>query len=114
MHIKSSEIENSMLIELEGEMMMGQESDEFQQAVKKGIEKNNNKIVVDLANVKFITSWGIGILIHGYTTATKAGRTFTLAAVPEKIKDTFRKTKIDTIFLQFDSVREALNAQLKA
>jgi anti-sigma B factor antagonist len=108
MHVNSSEIENAVLIKLEGEMMLGQEADEFHEAIRKGIEMHKDKIVIDLANVKFITSWGIGILIHGYTTATKAGRAFNLVSVPEKIKNTFRITKIDTIFQQFDSLGEAL------
>jgi anti-sigma B factor antagonist len=66
--------------------------------------------VVDLSEVKFITSWGIGILIHGYTIATNGGSSFKLAAVPEKIKETFSKIKIDTIFKQYNTVEEALKS----
>jgi anti-anti-sigma factor len=106
MKVKVSEIEKAVVIKLQGEMMLGYEANDFHEAVRSAIEKKKN-IIVDLNEVKFISSWGIGILIHGYTTATNSGSKFNLAAVPKNVKETFRKIKIDTIFKQFDNVEEA-------
>jgi anti-anti-sigma factor len=108
MKVKINEAENGVVIALEGEMMLGYEANDFHEAIQSTLENNKKNIVVDLCQVKFISSWGIGILIHGYTTATNAGGSFKLACVPENIKDTFKKIKIDTIFQQFASVEEAL------
>lgn len=58
--------------------------------------------------LNYNTGWGIGILIHGYTTSTNAGGSFKLACVPDNIKEIFSKIKVDKIFLQFDTVEEAL------
>lgn len=110
MNVKISETENAVLITLEGEMMLGYEANDFHEAIKSSLEKKKKNVVVDLSEVKFITSWGIGILIHGYTTATNGGTSFKLAAVPEKVKETFSKIKIDSIFKQYDSVEEALKS----
>jgi anti-sigma B factor antagonist len=106
MKINVRETENAVIIKLEGEMMLGYEANDFHEAVRSAIEKKKN-LVVDLSEVKFISSWGIGILIHGYTTATNGGSKFNLAAVPKNVKETFQKIKIDTIFKQFDNVEEA-------
>lgn len=109
MNVNVNETEKAVIIKLEGEMMLGYEANDFHEAVRSSIEKNKN-VLVDLSEVKFISSWGIGILIHGYTTATNGGSKFGLVAVPENVKETFQKIKIDSIFRQFGSVEEALNA----
>ncbi len=110
MNVKVSESEQAILIKLEGEMMLGYEANDFHEAIKSSLEKKKKNVVVDLSEVKFITSWGIGILIHGYTTASNEGTSFKLAAVPEKVKETFSKIKIDSIFQQYNSVEEALKS----
>jgi anti-sigma B factor antagonist len=110
MKVTTRETENAVIINLEGEMMLGYEANDFHEAIQLGIEKNKKNIVVDLSEVKFISSWGIGILIHGYTTTTNEGISFKLAAVPEKVKETFSKIKIDTIFKQYNTVEEALKS----
>jgi len=110
MKVIISEMENATVIKLEGEMMLGYEANDFHEAIRLSIEKNKKNIVIDLCEVKFISSWGIGILIHGYTTATNEGISFKLTCVPENIKQTFVKIKIDTIFQQFNTVEEALKS----
>ena len=110
MKVKTRLIENAVILNLEGEMMLGYEANDFHEAIQSAIEKNKKNIVIDLCEVKFISSWGIGILIHGYTTATNEGISFKLACVPANINQTFTKIKIDTIFKQFESVEEALKS----
>jgi anti-anti-sigma factor len=110
MKVKVNETGNAVIIKLEGEMMLGYEANDFHEAIRTTIEKGKKNIVVDMCEVKFISSWGIGILIHGYTTATNAESSFKLACVPANIKETFTKIKIDSIFPQFSNVEEALKA----
>jgi anti-sigma B factor antagonist len=110
MKVKTREIENAVIINLEGEMMLGYEANDFHEAIQSAIEKSKKNIAIDLCEVKFISSWGIGILIHGYTIATNEGISFKLACVPANINQTFTKIKIDTIFKQFESVEEALKS----
>ena len=108
MKVNVNELENALVIKLEGEMMLGYEANDFHAAIRSSLDKKKSNIVVDMCEVKFISSWGIGILIHGYTTVTNAGASFKLACVPEDIKKTFGKIKIDSIFQQYDNVNEAL------
>ena len=110
MKVQVNETESATIIKLEGEMMLGYEANDFHEAISSTLEKNKKTIVVDMCEVKFISSWGIGILIHGYTTATNAGGSFKLACVPENIKETFSKIKVDKIFQQYNNVEEALKA----
>ena len=108
MDVKTNETENGVVITLIGEMMLGYEANDFHEAIENAIERDKKKIVVDLSNVQFISSWGIGILMYGYTTTTNKGGEFKLAAVSVKISETLKKTKLDTVFDQYASVEEAL------
>jgi len=110
MKISSQISDKFSIIKFEADQVLGYEAQEFQDAILDSLDKNANCIIVDLSSVKFISSWGIGILIHGYTTATNEGISFKLACVPENIKQTFVKIKIDTIFEQFKTVDEALKS----
>jgi len=110
MEVHTKEIDDAVIISLTGEMMLGYEAQDFQNAISGSLEKNKKKIVVDLSNLEFISSWGIGILIYGYTTVTNHQGSFTLASVPAIVSDALEKTKLDTIFQKFASVEEALKS----
>jgi anti-sigma B factor antagonist len=108
MEVKITETINAVIIKLNGELMLGSEANDFHEAIRDCVEKNKRNVIVDLSAVRFISSWGIGMLIHGYTTAQNSGTSFKLAAVPDMINETFRKIKVDNVFPQFNSVEEAL------
>ena len=110
MDVKTNETENGVVITLEGKMMLGYEANDFHEAIENAIDNDKKKIVVDLSDVQFISSWGIGILMYGYTTATNKGGKFKLAAVSEKITEILIKTKLDNVFDKYTSVEEALKS----
>ncbi len=108
MKVTTKDFDNAAVISLEGEMMLGYEAEDFHAAINNSLEKNKKKIVIDLSNLKFISSWGIGILIYGYTTVKNKDGNFSIAAVPDIVSESLKKTKLDTIFNRYDSVEEAL------
>lgn len=110
MNVKTKETENGLVITLEGKMMLGYEASDFHEAIENAIAHDKKKIVVDLSDVHFITSWGIGILMYGLTTTTNKGGKFKLAAVSEKINEILKKIKLYNVFEKFATVEEALNS----
>lgn len=110
MKVEMTENENGTVIKMVGKMMLGYSANDFHEAVLTAIEKNKKNIVVDLSEVQTITSWGIGILMYGFTTTTNGGGTFKLAAVPEDIKNILRKIKLDGILKQYDTIDDAFNS----
>lgn len=110
MKVKTKEVENGVVITLEGEMMLGYSANDFHEAIENAIGHDKKKIVVDLSNVHFITSWGIGILIYGHTTTTNLGGELKLVGVADKINEIFKKIKIENVFEQYSSVEEALKS----
>jgi len=104
---------NAVVVELRGNVMGGAEADEFSGILKKLIEDGKKHIVIDLAEVKFMNSSGLGMLISGYTTVKNAGGEFKIANATEKINSLLVMTKLITIFENFDSVEDAVNSFAK-
>jgi len=108
MSVTIKNVGSTTVIGIVGKMMLGYEANDFHEAIRNAIDYDKKKIVVDLSNVQFISSWGIGILIHGYTTTVNKKGKFILAAIPDKVSDVFRKIKLDSVFEMFNTVEEAL------
>lgn len=108
MKVSKRDLGTTAIIELEGEMMLGYEANDFQEAIHDALEDNKQKIIVDMENVHFISSWGIGILIHGYTTSKNNKIDFVLAAVPDRVNEVFKITKLNSVFEKYSTVDDAL------
>ena len=109
MKVSTRDEGTASIIELEGEMMLGYEANDFHKAISEAVDKRKRKIVVDLKNVQFISSWGIGMLIHGYTTAKTREIDFLLAAVPDKVNKVLEVTKLNSVFQKHSTVEAALD-----
>lgn len=108
MKISIQETDRALVIKPEGKMILGTEANDFHEAIVHALEQNKKKIIIDLIEVKFISSWGIGILMYGYTTTVNSGGKFILASVSELILETLKKVKLDKLFEKYSSVDEAL------
>jgi len=67
------------VIEVKGKLEGGPGASEFQDMIASKIDEGNKKFVVDLSDVKFVNSTGIGILIRAYTTLKNGGGDMKLA-----------------------------------
>lgn len=97
------------IIQFNIDQVLGYEAQEFQDAVLNSLEQNLDGIVVDLSTVKFISSWGIGMLIHGLATTTNRGRKFKLSSLSGNVMDVFKKVKIDTVLEIYSDVQSAIS-----
>ena len=74
------------------------------------IEKRMSKVVIDLAQVDWMNSTGLGILISSYTTIRNNDGELKLANVTDKIQSLLTITKLVTVFDTYDSVEDALKS----
>lgn len=107
MKVKTSEKYNAVVIELKGNVMGGDDTKEFNDLLHKYIDEGKKNIIVDLHDVKFMNSSGLGMLIGGLTTMKKAEGNLKLANVTDKIQSLLVITKLITIFEYYNSVDEA-------
>ena len=64
-------------------------------------------LVIDLSDVPYIDSAGIGVLVNGMVSSKNRGRTVVLSGVNERVMAVFRVTKVDTLFHFADSKADA-------
>jgi len=110
MKIKYTERYEAVVIELKGNVMGGDDTKEFNELLHKLIDEGKKHVVVDLADVKFMNSSGIGMLISGLTTMKKAEGSMKLSGATDKIESLLVITKLITIFETFDNIDKAIGS----
>jgi anti-sigma B factor antagonist len=110
MKTKVNERYEAVVIELKGNVMGGEDTKEFNDLLHKLIDEGKKNIVVDLSDVKFMNSSGLGMMIGGLTTMKKAGGSLKLARVTDKIESLLIITKLITIFEFYDNVDDAIKS----
>ncbi len=110
MKTKVTERYEAVIIELKGNVMGGEDTKEFNELLHKLIDEGKKNVVVDLSDVKFMNSSGLGMMIGGLTTMKKTGGNLKLARVTEKIESLLIITKLITIFEFYDNVDDAIKS----
>ncbi len=110
MKTKVLEKYNAVIVELKGNVMGGDDSKDFNQLLHKFIDEGKKNVIVDLSDVKFMNSTGLGMLISGLTTMKRENGTLKLVNVTEKIESLLVITKLITIFESYDSIDEAVKS----
>ena len=98
MEINISDRENYTVIKFTKNSVLGTEGVVFQDSILDTLDKGVNSIVIDMSMVEYITSWGIGMLVHAFTTTTNRNSQFRLSGVSGKVHEILSKVKLDTIF----------------
>jgi anti-sigma B factor antagonist len=95
-----------MVVDCSGRVVFGEESASLRDTVKKLLAQNP-KLVMNLHEVNFIDSGGLGTLVSLYTTARSAGGAVKLAKLSQRVGDLLQITKLLTIFEVFDDEEAA-------
>ena len=96
------------VIDAVGRITLGEGSSTFRDTVKELVTKGNKKILMNLAEVSYIDSSGIGELVSGFTTVSNGGGNLKLLNLTKRIQDLLQITKLYTIFEVFDDEAVAL------
>ena len=110
MKFKSKDIDGVTVIELKGNVMGGPDASSLNEQLHKLIEAGKKKVVIDLKEVKFMNSSGLGMLIGGLTTMKNASGELKIANASEKIESLLIITKLITVFEHHDSVEKAVKS----
>ncbi len=72
-----------------------------------------NSLFLDLTDVPYVDSAGLGSLVTACVSCGKTGRQFVLSGVQPRVQRVFRITGVDRLFLMFDNIQDALDALTK-
>ena len=102
-------IEGVRVIDCSGRIVFGDEAGYLRDTIKKDLAENN-KLVLNLANVNYIDSGGIGTLVSLFTTARNAGGDIKLVNLTKRVGDLLQITKLITVFESYDDEQKAVKA----
>lgn len=108
MTIQQRQIGDVVVLDLDGRMTGGLDSEVFQNTVQSLIDNGKYKVVVNLQSVKWINSTGLGGLIAGFSALQKNDGRMKLLHVPERIESLLKITQLSTIFESFEHEEEAI------
>jgi anti-sigma B factor antagonist len=97
------------IIDCNGRIVFGEESALLRDTVKKLIGESS-QIVLNLADITYIDSGGLGTLVALYTTAHNAGGSVKLANLTQRVGDLLQVTKLLTVFEVYDSEEKAVES----
>ena len=98
------------VIGLNGRVTLGRESGQLEAAVTKAMESGARKLVIDLNEVSYIDSTGIGIIAYCFTRISKAGGEALIAGAQGLVLDIFRVTRLDSIIRFFPDADAACDS----
>lgn len=110
MKLKTREQSDVMIVELSGKIMGGPESAQFHDTIKQAISASRKRVVIDLGEVEWMNSSGIGLLVSAYTTLKNAGCEMKLARTTDKIQSLLVITKLNSVFDSHSSVDGAIQS----
>ncbi|MBI3669030.1 MAG: STAS domain-containing protein [Acidobacteria bacterium] len=108
--ITNREVDGVAVLALEGRIVLGEESNAMREAVKSLLAKNQKKIVLNMDNVTYIDSAGLGTLVAAHHSAKSQNAALRLSNLGSKFQEVLQVTKLLTVFEVFPSETEAVRS----
>ena len=110
LHIESKDTDGVTILTLSGRVTLGDESNQLRTSIKELLKHGRKRLVLDLAEVSYIDSAGLGTLVAAYTSTRSEGGEVRLASVTRRFDELLNITKLVTIFSVYDTVAEAVKS----
>ena len=98
MKVSSRQVDGVTILDLSGRITLGEGSVQLRDAVRDLLAKGQKHILLNLGDVNYIDSSGIGELVSAYTTARNQSGELKLLNLTKKVHDLLQITKLYTVF----------------
>ena len=113
MKVSSRQVDGVTILDLSGRITLGEGSVQLRDAVRELLAKGQKHILLNLGDVNYIDSSGIGELVSAYTTARNQGGELKLLNLTKKVHDLLQITKLYTVFDVKDDEASAIASYSK-
>ena len=96
--ITSSEVEGASIVDLDGRIVLGEESQSLREKLKVLIAMGKKNIVLNMSKVEYIDSTGLGTLVAAQVSAKTQGASLKLSNLGAKFNELLQLTKLFTVF----------------
>ncbi len=104
------EMDGVAVVALDGRIVLGEESNALRERVKSLLAANQKKIVLNMSNVTYIDSAGLGTLVAAHHSARSQGASLRLSNLGAKFQEVLQVTKLLTVFEVYDSETAAIQS----
>ncbi len=92
------QIESVTVIDISGRITLGEGCTQLRELIRDELSKGNKKLLLNLGDVTYIDSSGIGELVSAFTAVTNQGGQLKLLNLTKKVQDLLQITKLLTVF----------------
>ena len=110
MQIDQRAVGDVVVLDVKGRVTMGEGDELLKDKVNSLVNQGQKKIVLNLAEVPYIDSAGLGEIVRTYTTVSRQGGSLKLLNLTKRITDLLSITKLLTVFETFDSENDAVRS----
>jgi anti-sigma B factor antagonist len=97
-NLTTRQVDDVSVVDVSGKITLGEGASALRNLLHDLVAGGHKKVLLNLQNVSYIDSAGIGELVSGYTTLTNQGGTLKLLGLTNRIKDLLQITKLYTVF----------------
>jgi len=101
---------NVAIVDLAGRITLGEGSGLLRNTIKDVLASGHNRVLLNLKDVSYIDSAGLGEMVGSYATVTNQGGEIKLLNVQSKVSDLLQITKLFTVFAAYSDENEALRS----
>ena len=110
MQIEQRAVGDVMVLDLKGKVTLGEGDELLKDKVNSLVNQGHRRIILNLADVPYIDSAGLGEIVRTYTTVSRQGGSLKLLNLTKRITDLLSITKLLTVFETFESENEAVRS----
>ena len=110
LNAKVRRIGDVAIVDLSGKITLGENTGILRDELRSLLAQGTKNIILNMGEVSYVDSAGLGELVGAYTTATNQGGAVKLLNLQGKMKDLMQITKLHTIFPAYDNEKAALGS----
>lgn len=110
MQIEERAVGDVLVLDVKGRITLGEGDEILKDKVNSLLNQGKKKIVLNLAEVPYIDSAGLGEIVRTYTTVSRQGGSLKLLALTKRITDLLAITKLLTVFETYESENDAVQS----
>jgi anti-sigma B factor antagonist len=96
------------ILDVEGKILLGEGDVQLNKKIADLISRKDTKILLNLSQVPYMDSGGLGEVVRSFTTVKREGGELKLVGVTARIKDLMTITKLHTVFDIFETEAEGV------
>ena len=110
MRIEERAVDGVTIVDLQGKMLIGEGDELLCEKINNLVENGTQKIVLNLADVPYVDSAGLGEIVRCYTAVSRKSGQLKLLNLTKRIQDLLSITKLLTVFETYETEAEAIKS----